>query len=122
MSTAFHQQLQEQKESKAGWKRIREALRESEQRLYSIIQGSPIPAFVIGKDHRVIYWNRALEELSKVRAAEVIGTYQQWRAFYSTERPCMADLLVAEALDDIPVWYAGKYSKSRLIDEAYEAT
>jgi PAS domain S-box-containing protein len=121
-STAFHEQLQARSESKASWKRIREALKESEQRLYSIIQGSPIPAFVIGKDHRVIYWNSALEELSKVRASEVIGTRQQWRAFYSAERPCMADLLVDETLDEIPVWYAGKYSKSQLIDEAYEAT
>jgi len=99
-----------------------EALRESEQRLQSIIQGSPIPAFVILKDHSVIYWNRALEELSGIRAQDVVGTMGQWRAFYGKERPCLADLLVDQSLEAIPRWYFEKYTKSRLIDEAYEAT
>lgn len=102
--------------------RVPNVLTETEQHLHSIIGGSPIPAFVIGKDHRLIYWNRALEELSKIKASDVIGTSQQWRAFYRTERPCMADLLVDEALGAIPQWYAGKYIKSNLLDEAYEAT
>ncbi|MEI8172893.1 MAG: PAS domain S-box protein [Deltaproteobacteria bacterium] len=103
-------------------KQMEEKLKESEQRLYSIIQGSPIPAFVIGKDHRVLSWNRALEELSGIRDEEVIGTTRQWRAFYSEQRPCMADLLVDQALDLIPQWYFDKYIKSSLLEDAYEAT
>ena len=95
---------------------------ENERRLYSVIQGFSIPAFVIGKDHRVIYWNRALEKLSNIPANEVVGTHQHWRAFYGKERPCMADLLVDSALEKIPKWYSGKYRKSDLIEEAYEAT
>jgi diguanylate cyclase (GGDEF)-like protein/PAS domain S-box-containing protein len=97
-------------------------LRESEKRLLSITEGSPIPAFVIGKDHRILYWNRALEQLSQIPAGEVIGTTHQWRAFYAQERPCMADLLVDEVIDKIPQWYEGKYIRSGLIDGAYEAT
>ena len=93
---------------------------ESEQHLYSILQGSPIATFVLGRDHRVIYWNRAAEVLSKIRAEDVIGTNNHWKAFYNTQRPCMADLLVDEALDAIPQWYSGAYTESRLIDEAYE--
>jgi PAS domain S-box-containing protein len=93
-----------------------------EQCLHSIIGSSPIPAFVIGKDRRVIYWNKALEELSGIRAGEVVGTRQHWRAFYSSERPCMADLLVDESLETVSRWYAGKFIKSKLIEEAYEAT
>jgi PAS domain S-box-containing protein len=103
-------------------KKAEEKLRESEQRLQRVIEGSPIPTFVIGKDHRVMYWNRALEELSAIKAEEIIGTTEQWRAFYSEERPCLADLLVDQALEAIPKWYLDKYTKSRLIDEAYEAT
>ena len=95
---------------------------ENERRLHSIIQGFSIPAFVIGKDHRVIYWNRALEKLSNIPAKEIVGTRQHWKAFYGTERPCMADLLVDSALAKIPKWYSGKYRKSDLIEEAYEAT
>ena len=103
-------------------KKAEEKLRESEQRLHRVIEGSPLPTFVIGKDHKVIYWNRALEELSGIKAEEIIGTTKQWRAFYNEERPCMADLLVDQALDAIPQWYLDKYTKSRLMDEAYEAT
>jgi PAS domain S-box-containing protein len=103
-------------------KQIEEKLKESEQRLYSIIQGSPIPAFVIGKDHKVMYWNKALEELSGIKVEDVVGTTHYWRAFYSKERPVMADLIVDQALDAIPQWYFEKYTKSRLLDEAYEAT
>jgi PAS domain-containing protein len=97
-----------------------EAQRESEQRLYSIIEGSPFPTFVIGLDHKVIYWNRALEELSNIPAEEVIGTNQHWRAFYTKERPCMADLLVDQCFETIPEWYKG-VSKSKLIDETFKA-
>ena len=103
-------------------KRIELALKESEDRLRSIVQGSPISTFVIGKDHRVVYWNRALEELSQIKAVDVISTGNHWKAFYSKERPCMADLLVDEIFDKIPEWYAGKYRKSDLLEEAYEAS
>ncbi len=99
-----------------------EALRENEQRLKAILEGSPIPTFVIDTDHRIIYWNRALEEMSGISAEEVIDTDQHWRAFYDEKRPCMADLLVDRHLDDIPIWYEGKYTKSKLIEDAYEAT
>jgi signal transduction histidine kinase len=99
-----------------------EELKESEQRLYGILQNSPIPAFVIGKDHRVIFWNRALEELSKIPAAHVLGTTQHWRAFYKKERPCMADLLIDGEIGRIPKWYSDKYTRSSLLEEAFEAT
>jgi len=97
-----------------------EALREQERRLENIIQGSPIPTFVIGKDHKVLYWNKALEELSRIAAEEMIGTRDHWRAFYSEPRPCMADLLVGASLKEISQWYKGKYSKSKLIERSYE--
>jgi len=94
--------------------------REGEQRLFSVIEGSPIPTFVIGLDHNILYWNRALEQLSKIPAKEIIGTNQHWRAFYAKERPCMADLLVDQSLETIPEWYPG-VAKSKLIDETFEA-
>ncbi|MCX7634268.1 MAG: PAS domain-containing protein [Syntrophales bacterium] len=102
-------------------KKMEEALKDSERRLYSIVQGFSIPAFVIDKNHRVIYWNLALEKLSKIKAEDIIGTNEHWRAFYAKERPCMADLLVDGLLDQVPQWYAGKYKKSELIEESFEA-
>jgi len=61
--------------------------RESAYLLHNIVQGFSIPAFVIGKDHRILYWNRALERLSKIPMSEVVGTDQHWRAFYAEPRP-----------------------------------
>ncbi|MFA4823520.1 MAG: PAS domain S-box protein [Methanoregula sp.] len=103
-------------------KQAEEALRESESKLNAIVRGSPIPQFVIDKDHKVIQWNAALERYSGIKADEVLGTNQQWRAFYPKERPCMADLLVEGHIEKIPRWYSGKYTKSPLINDAYEAT
>lgn len=99
-----------------------EALRESEGKLRSTIQLYPIPTFVIGNDHRVMYWNKALEELSRIKADKVIGTKEHWRAFYNSARPCLADLLIDGKEEAIPDWYSGEYSRSKLLDEAYEAT
>ena len=103
-------------------KRAEQALMDSENKLSAILHGSPIPQFVIDKDHKVIQWNTALECYSGIKADEVIGTNQQWRAFYPQERPCMADLIVERQIEKIPQWYSGKHTKSSLIEDAYEAT
>jgi two-component system, NtrC family, sensor kinase len=108
------------KRSESVW--AKEVFSNGQQSLQSIIGSSPIPAFIIGKDRLIIYWNKALEELSGIKAEEVVGTGQQWRAFYKTARPCMADLLVDKFQKEIPQWYSGKFIKSKLIAGAYEAT
>ena len=96
--------------------------RRDEQKLISIIHGSPIPTFVISKDHKIIYWNRALQALSNIKPSEIIGTNQQWRAFYTTQRPCLADLILNGKTGQISDLYSGKLSKSKLLDDAYEVT
>jgi len=103
-------------------KNMEDAIRASEQRLHAIIDGSSIPQFVINKNHEVIYWNRALERYSGIESHDVRLTKNAWKAFYKTSRPLLADLLVDEKLDEIPVWYEGKYSNSRYVDDAFEFT
>ena len=90
--------------------------------LAKIIDGSSIPSFVINKQHKVIYWNTAIEALSGIKREEIIGTDEQWRAFYTEKRPTMADLIVDGApANEIEAYYRGKCKKSHLIDGAYEA-
>jgi signal transduction histidine kinase len=96
--------------------------RRDEQKLISIIHGSPIPTFVLSKDHKIIYWNRALQALSNIRPSQIIGTNQQWRAFYATQRPCLADLILDGKTSQIVELYSGKWSKSKLLEDAYEVT
>ena len=96
--------------------------RRDERKLISIIHGSPIPTFVISKDHKVIYWNRALQAMGNIKPSEILGTNQQWRAFYTTQRPCLADLILDGKTGQIGHLYSGKLSKSKLLDDAYEVT
>lgn len=96
--------------------------RRDEQKLLSIIHGSPIPTFVISRDHKVIYWNRALQSLSNIKPSEVLGTNQHWRAFYKTERPCLADLILDNKTSQNDSFYPDNWSPSKLLDDAYEVT
>jgi len=90
--------------------------------LAKIVDCCSIPAFVINKQHNVTYWNIAIEALSSIKREEIIGTDEQWRAFYTEKRPVMADLIVDEAsADEIGLYYRRKCEESHLIDGAYEA-
>ncbi|MFA5322612.1 MAG: ATP-binding protein [Smithella sp.] len=96
--------------------------RKNEQKLISIIHGSPIPTFVLSRGHKVIYWNRAMQAMSNIKPSEVLGTNQQWRAFYKTARPCLADLILDGKTNEIDGLYSIKWSKSKLLEDAYEVT
>lgn len=90
--------------------------------LAQVIEGNPVATIVIDAEHRVTHWNRACAVLTGVPAAEIIGTRQQWRAFYPTARPIMADLIVDKAMDAVvDAFYHGKFTRSELIQGAYEA-
>lgn len=90
--------------------------------LARISDGTPIPLFVIDSQHKVTYWNIAIEALSGIERGEIIGTSEQWRAFYAEKRPVMADLIVDGAsADEIEVYYPGRCWESPLLDGAYEA-
>ncbi|MBI2308197.1 MAG: PAS domain-containing protein [Rhodocyclales bacterium] len=87
-----------------------------------ILDGSPVPTFVIDASHVVVYWNEALARISKVPAAEVLGTHHQWRAFYPAHRPVMADLVVdGSDLSLIEKFYRGRYRRSPHNPDAWES-
>jgi len=88
----------------------------------AVVYGSPIPQFVVDRDHRVISWNRALEEITEIKEDEVRGTNQQWRAFYDGVRPCLVDLLLDGNIELIHQLYGEKCKNSRLVTDALEAT
>jgi len=101
----------------------REDLRTSSDVVLARVLGRfPLPVFAVNKKHHVIQWNKALEVLSGVSKEEVMGTNNQWKAFYGKERPVLADLIADGASEEeISSRYHGSARKSALIRGAYEA-
>ena len=87
-----------------------------------ILQKNLIPTFAIDQNHFVTHWNSACERMTGIAANTIIGTRKQWLAFYSKEKPVMADLIVDKATIEILVGYFGEgVQESTIIDGAFEA-
>ena len=94
------------------------ALRGREQMLSQIIQASPIPTFVIDSQHIVTHCNRAYERLSGIPADKIIGS----PSHRFTKKPVLADFIVDGAAEQVIArHYGSRYTKSVVIDGAYEA-
>ena len=76
-------------------KRAEEKLWESEQRLSDIIDFLPDATFAIDRDGKVITWNRAIEEMTSVKAGDMVGKgdYEYAIPFYGMRRPILIDLV-----------------------------
>ena len=68
---------------------------EQREFLGSLLQQSAVPIFVVNKERRVLIWNRACEELTGTKAQEMLGKDEAWRAFYPSERPVLADIVLS---------------------------
>ena len=72
------------------------ALQTAHQQLQDIIEFLPDATLVIDRDGRVIAWNRAMEEMTGVPKAEVLGKGDHAYAvpFYGAPRPILIDLVM----------------------------
>lgn len=77
-----------------------QALAESETRLRHMLDGSPVPLFVIDRAHRITHWNHACVALTGIVAEQMVGTRHQWQAFYESPRPVLADLVLEGAAQE----------------------
>lgn|GEM_PF-160673 len=99
-----------------------EKLLREKKTIEGIIEGSPIPSFVIDKEHRVILWNMACVELTGRSAEETLGTSEHYKAFYPLKRPMVADLIIDSDIDALNKFYGTKkVKKSEKVPGAYEA-
>jgi PAS domain S-box-containing protein len=98
------------------------ALDAERERLGQIVDGAPIPMFVLDREHRVTHWNRACEQMLGLSAEDVVGTRDAWRAFYDEPRPVMADLVLEDAPEsEVNCYYGDRWRWSRVIPGALEA-
>ncbi len=79
----------------------------------NLLRYSANAAFVLDKSHRIMLWNKACEELTGCRESEMIGTTDQWKPFYGSMRPTVADVIIDNDLGRLPDLYKN-YSQSAL--------
>jgi PAS domain S-box-containing protein len=100
----------------------REQLDREKKTVEGIIEGFPMPTFVINRDHKIIFWNRACTELTGYDGKQMIGTDNQYMPFYENKRPVIADLIVDNNIDGLEKYYGKKsVHKSTVVMGAYEA-
>ncbi|MHB8108980.1 MAG: PAS domain S-box protein, partial [Syntrophorhabdaceae bacterium] len=77
-------------------KKIEDALVESERRLTDIINFLPDATFAIDLHGSVSAWNKAMEELSGVKAVNILGkgNYEYAIPFYGRRQPLLADFVM----------------------------
>ena len=103
-------------------RRAEQAIRSSAQQLAQILDGTLVATFVIDTNHRVTHWNRACSILTGVSAQEIIGRDDFWKAFYPTQRPTLADLVLSDAVEQgAATANYQSLTRSRTIPGAYEA-
>jgi PAS domain S-box-containing protein len=73
-----------------------EALLESQQQLADIINFLPDATLVIDKAGTIIAWNRAMEEMTGIDAADMLGkdNFEYALPFYGKRRPMLIDLVL----------------------------
>jgi PAS domain S-box-containing protein len=98
-----------------GRKQAEDALRESQQRLADIIDFLPDATLVIDREGRVIAWNRAMEEMTAIRAEDMLGKgdYEYALPFYGERRPILIDLALRPD---------GDFEKSKYINTGRQGT
>lgn len=90
--------------------------------LSQFLDSSPVPTFVLDTNHVVTHWNKACEYMLGYSAATMVATQKQWKPFYKSSRPVLADLILETQIDNsIGQFYENKFKPSQLIKGAYEA-
>ncbi len=76
--------------------RLYSAAQESQRRTADIINFLPDPTLVIDRYGKVIAWNQAIEEMTGVEAADMLGKgdYEYALPFYGERRPILIDLVL----------------------------
>ncbi|MDD1761305.1 MAG: PAS domain S-box protein [Methanothrix sp.] len=95
------------------------ALRDSEQRLSDIIDFLPDATFAVDREGAVIAWNRAIEEMTGVAKADIMGKSDHAYAipFYGKPRPILIDLIFVDDEEMAKNYYFVSRKGDQLIAE-----
>ncbi len=99
-----------------------EELCQNETRLNQIVEGIPIPTYVIDETRTVTHWNRACEILTGFKSESVIGTNKYCSALYGDQTYSTVDLLMDNVLTKPIQQHEGKkYRESSMLAGVFES-
>ncbi len=102
--------------------RVRKRLLEETRLTEGIVDGSPVAMFVIDRNHKLVYWNRACEELTGHRREDILGTDRQWEPFYEHKRNVLADCILDGDREQLQRLYRHMgLDRAPLVQNAYQA-
>jgi two-component system, cell cycle sensor histidine kinase and response regulator CckA len=99
-------------------------IRQEREQLAAILDGNPIPTIVIDKNHKIILWNRACENLTQVQREKVLDRPLDSKIFYpDQDRPLLIDLVLEMDQVSMKKFYGDKGLKANTsMPEAYEGS
>jgi PAS domain S-box-containing protein len=102
-------------------KQTEEALRDSERRMSEIIDFLPDATLVVNRDSQVIAWNKAIEEMTGVPAAEMLhkGNYEYAVPFYGKRRPILIDKIFESHSETDSLYATIRHEFNTFIGEAF---
>jgi len=98
------------------------AATERDRLLRTIFQIPTAPQFYIDRNHKVVYWDRAMEIMTGIKAEDIVGTSKHWQAFSSHPSPCLADLLINGDRETITRMVSTSHHPLSTADGVYEYT
>ena len=103
-------------------KRAEAALRTFQQRLSQIIDFLPDATMVVDLEGKVIAWNRAIEEMTGVKAKDILGkgNYEYAIPFYGVRRPILIDLVGRWNDEAAKTYQYVKKEGESLVSETYD--
>jgi len=102
-------------------KKAEEIVKNSEQRLAQIINFLPDPTWVIDREGKVVTWNQAMENLTGIAAADMVGkgNYEYALPFYGERRPTLIDLVGDWNPEYEKKYLSIKKDGNKLVSESY---
>ncbi|WP_300458375.1 sodium:proton antiporter NhaD [Desulfobacula sp.] len=93
------------------------------ERIGQLLEDSSLPAFMIDREHKITRWNKAMEDLTGIKATACMGTRDQWKPFYHKKRPALCDIVIDRTPDAlIGKFYHGKYQTNDLIKSSFDVS
>ncbi|MGA2912398.1 MAG: PAS domain S-box protein [Methanoregula sp.] len=105
-------------------RQVREALKNSEQRLSDLVNFLPDPTFAIDIEGKVIAWNEAMEKITGVQKNTIIGEsdYVYALPFFGKRQPMLLDLILHENKEIEKGYPFIQHKDNKLISEMYFPT